>query len=366
MANTWQLARSLRVALFTIARSAVAVLCVYLLTQASAVAQDSTISPADLIGSWTLVSAQRIGEFPDRVGNGARPSGPPGRSRPASESTAGNGRPQRPEFGQPSSRGLLVLDGAGNVFEFFSSESRDQEASDSADLNTYGGFWGSYRIDQAAQHIVFEARDGVSPNVNGLTFSRRFRLDDDMLVLTSTDEPDAQANRRWTWQRNPVVDNLSPLYREVTGFWQHVEEGRLDLESGELDEPRNRAPSVIVYTPSGYVGVHFPPEGRNDAAEDEDDNGPTRLGGYIGYFGTLNVYPGEVTHNILSGVSPGSGSILRRFAEIEGDELIVTLQSVQTERENDEENDDDEGPRGPTVVRLKRLSSADHMLPPQG
>ena len=49
------------------------------------------------------------------------------------------------------------------------------------------------------------------------------------------------------------------------------------------------------------------------------------LRGYIGYYGALTVYPGQVFHNILAGVSPIGGSILRRSAVISGDELTVQL-----------------------------------------
>ena len=38
--------------------------------------------------------------------------------------------------------------------------------------------------------------------------------------------------------------------------------------------------------------------------------------GYIGYYGALTVYPGQVFHNILAGISPAAGTILRRSAEI--------------------------------------------------
>jgi len=66
----------------------------------------------------------------------------------------------------------------------------------------------------------------------------------------------------------------------------------------------------------------------------------------------LTVYPGEVFHNILGGVSPGAGTILRRYADIKDNELTVRLtptanQQVQTQ----------------TIVVLRRLSGADEMLP---
>ena len=117
---------------------------------------------------------------------------------------------------------------------------------------------------------------------------------------------------------------------------------------------RRRAPSVIVYTPGGFVGVHFPPLNRKPFASDTPtaDEARAALQGYIGYYGALTVYPGEVFHNILGGISPGAGTILRRYADIKGEELTVRLtpagnQQVQTQ----------------TIVILRRLSGEDEMLP---
>lgn len=259
-------------------------------------------------------------------------------------------------------RGLLVLDRAGYVFEFFSADSSiDADAPASGpqrSLADFGGFWGRYAVDDAAGRLRFEARDGVSPAVRGIGFERSFEIDGDRLIITSSDEPQAQGHTRWTWQRVPTVEHLSPAYREVVGFWQHVEEGQMDPATGELQSPRQRGPSVIVYTPGGFVGVHFPPQSRDgfSGQTPSADEAQAALRGYIGYFGTLNVYPGEVSHNILSGISPGTGSILRRYADIDGDELVVELQSTAV-------RSDEDPPRQPTVVILRRLSGADDMLP---
>ena len=260
-------------------------------------------------------------------------------------------------------RGLLVLDRAGYVFEYFSAETTGVDEGLTGPARTLaetGGFWGRYAVDDAAGRIRYDSWDGVSPAVRGLSFVRGFELDGDRLVITSTDEPQAQGETRWTWQRVPTVEHLSPAYREVVGFWQHVEEGQMNLETRELANPRQRGPSVIVYTPGGFVGVHFPPVTRESFTGETPtaEEAQAALRGYIGYFGTLNVYPGEVSHNILSGISPGTGSILRRYADIDGDELVVELQSA-----GGRAGSDGDRPRQPTIVRLKRLSGADDMLP---
>jgi hypothetical protein len=284
-----------------------------------------TDASAELVSSWLLVNAERD----IASGNARRVAG---------------------------SRGLLILDGAGNVFEFFTTPSAGPANSAQPDPRRIfadnGGFWGRYKAFPAEGRIDFEAEEGISPSVHGLKFSRRYELAGDRLIVTSTNEPQAQRDVRLTWQRVPTVEGFSPAYREVVGFWRHVEEHRVNTTTGAVDNERQRAPSVIVYTPGGFVGVHFPTLGRSPfAAETPTEAEAQAARNYLGYYGALGVYPGEVFHNILGGVSPSAGAILRRFAKVSGDELIVTLPSGNAQSTS------------ATIVRLKRLSGADDMLP---
>ncbi len=276
----------------------------------------------------------------------------------AVEKGVGNGEPVPVQ----APRGVLIFDAAGHVFEFFSTASREEPEAPQLDpqraFADFGGFWGRYAVDAAAERIRFEAEDGVSPSVRGLDFTRSYELEGDRLVVTSTDEPQAQRDTRWIWQRVPTVEHLTPAYRQVVGFWRHVEESRVNEATGEVLNASRRAPSVIVYTPAGFVGVHFPTLGREPFAGEAPTEAEAQaaLRAYLGYFGTLGVYPGEVAHNVLAGVSPGAGSILRRYAEISGDELVVRLQASAARAPEE---------RSPvvTTVRLRRLSGADDMLP---
>jgi hypothetical protein len=302
-----------------------AVTCAVALMSATATTAQQPDAAADLVSTWLLVSAER---------------------------DVASGQPRR----VPGARGLLVLDGAGNVFEFFSAPSAGPPNAAQPDppriFADNGGFWGRYEAAPAARRIDFEAEEGVSPNVRGLKFSRSYELAGDRLIVTSTDEPQAQRDVRLTWQRVPTVEHLSPAYREVVGFWRHIEEARLNTATGEIDSRRQRAPSVIVYTPGGFVGVHFPTLGRPPfAANTPTEEEAQAARNYLGYYGALGVYPGEVFHNVLGGVSPSAGAILRRFAKITGDELVVTLPSSNLQSTN------------ATIVRLRRLSGADEMLP---
>ena len=299
---------------------------VLLMSLAPAARAQQTDAAAGLVSSWLLVGAER---------------------------DIASGQPRR----VPGSRGLLILDGAGNVFEFFNTPSSAPTNATQPDPRRVfadnGGFWGRFEVVAAASRIDFVAEEGVSPSVRGRKFSRNYELAGDRLIVTTTNEPQAQRDVRLTWQRVPTVEGLSPAYREVVGFWRHVEESRLDTATGKVDNVRQRAPSVIVYTPGGFVGVHFPTLGRSPfAGETPTEEEAQAARNYLGYYGALTVYPGEVFHNILGGVSPGAGTILRRYADIKDNELTVRLtptanQQVQTQ----------------TIVVLRRLSGADEMLP---
>ena len=298
---------------------------VLLISATDAAHAQQTGTAADLVSSWLLVAAER---------------------------DIASGQARR----VTGARGLLVLDGAGNVFELFSAPSGDRAGSAPPDPRRVfadnGGFWGRYEAVPAAGRIDFVAEEGVSPSVGGREFSRSYELAGDRLIVTATDEPQAQGDVRLTWQRVPTVEHLSPAYREVVGFWRHVEEARLNTATGDVDNRRQRAPSVIVYTPGGFVGVHFPTLGRSPfAGETPTEEEAQAARNYLGYYGALGVYPGEVFHNVLGGVSPSAGSILRRFAKISGDELVVTIPSGNPQSTL------------ATTVHLRRLSGADDMLP---
>lgn len=301
-----------------------ALLCAVLVISAPEGARaQQTDAGAELVGTWLLAGAER---------------------------DVASGEPRR----VAQSRGLLILDGAGNVFEFFTTPSGAPPAQPDARrvFADNGGFWGRYEAFPAESRIDFAAEDGVSPSVHGLKFSRRYEIAGDRLIVTTSNEPQAQRDVRLTWQRVPTVENLSPAYREVVGFWRHVEESRLNTATGAVDNVRRRAPSVIVYTPSGFVGVHFPTLNRTPfAGETPTEEEAQAARNYLGYYGALGVYPGEVFHNILGGVSPTAGAILRRFAKVTGDELVVTLPSGNPQSTT------------ATIVRLRRLSGADDMLP---
>ena len=289
--------------------------------------ESSSFRPDALVSSWTLIGVERgiSGEKPERVAN---------------------------------PRGLLIFDAAGHAFEFVTTASRQQPETPQADplgmFAAYSGFWGGYRTDVEHKRITFKAQGAISLTTMGREFSRSVDQDGNRLTMTSIDEPHTQGGVRWTWQRVPTIDHLSPFYRQAVGFWEHIVERRVNVSTGAVVSESKRAPSVIVYTPGGFVGVHFPTLNRKPFAAENPtaDEARAALQGYLGYYGALTVYPGEVFHNILGGTSPAAGSILRRYADIKDNELTVRLtptgnQPVTTQ----------------TIVVLRRLSGIDDMLP---
>jgi hypothetical protein len=320
-----------------------ALLLLGLLAPQHSAAQRTSPSPsADLVGTWTLASIEQgvDGASPAMV---------------------------------PNPRGLLVFDAAGHVFETITRAAQGgnaggrgrgaQPAAAAPALSpaqttfaTFAGFWGGYRVDAGAKTIAYQPEGAVSPNVMGREMTRPFQLAGDTLTITSAaGEPHVQGVSRWTWERVPTVENLSPTYRRVIGFWQHVTEKRINLTTNTTTSETTRAPSIIVYTPSGYVGVHFPPLNRKPFATGTptDEEARAALMGYVGYFGALSVYPNMVFHQILAGASAGTGGTLKRPLEMKGNE--VTIKFPPTRNQQGQENT--------TWVTLRRLSGEADMIP---
>ena len=107
-------------------------------------------------------------------------------------------------------------------------------------------------------------------------------------------------------------------------------EKRVNATTGASGPETRRSPSVIVYTPAGFVGVHFPPLNRKPFAADAPtpEEAQAALRGYIGYYGALTVYPGQVFHNIL-GVQQqiliAVGSLVRRANRLQCGRAAICL-----------------------------------------
>jgi hypothetical protein len=283
----------------------------------------------DLVGTWTLSAVERMG-------GGA----------PATV---------------PLPRGLLVFDAAGHVFELASAGRRVVYAANQptpaeahAVYNNYSGFWGSYKVGD--QKITYRPEGAISPNAMDQDIVRSFTLKGDRLTIESaTGSPDGQDQMRWTWDRVPQLENITNANRQLLGFWRHIVERRLSETTGAVINEATRAPSVIAYTPSGYVGVHFPPLNRAKfvAALPTDDEAQAAIRGFVSYYGAYTLYPGLVFHHRLMILGNGASDSLRRFYEIKGDELTLKFPPGGASPL---------GPDGRTNVVLKRISGAEEMI----
>ena len=119
-----------------------------------------------------------------------------------------------------------------------------------------------------------------------------------------------------------------------------------------LSETR-RAPSIIVYTPSGYVGVHFPPLNRQRfaGAVPTDEEARAAIAGFVSYYGSYTLHPGIVFHHRLIILGNAQGDSLKRFYEITNDEINLKFPTVMNQ-----------GQEVRTVVTLKRLSGEKEMI----
>jgi hypothetical protein len=262
-------------------------------------------------------------------------------------------------------KGMLVFDRKGHYFELVDRPVPAALAKGLSDgqlgFYRYGGTWGRYNAARDTGRISFESFAGRSPNLTGAKFGRTFTItsvpdEQDRLITTSqAGELHTLGISTRTWQRVPDMAGIPQAMRGVFGFWRHDVEGQKAPDSGQVLTEVRRDPSVIVYTPAGFVGVHFPTRNRMPFAAAEPTEAEARQGNYLGYFATLGLYPGGrhqglIFHNILGG-SLTPGSTLRRFFDLRGDTVDLTF-PAGTNRQ---------GVRTQTYVKLQRLSGLDDM-----
>mgnify|MGYP001572569974 FL=1 len=283
-------------------------------------AQQRAATPSrELVGTWTLVSMQR----------GTDPA-------------------------VTNPRGMLAFDRAGHAIEIATRGGRTQGAEPQATFASYAGFWGGYRVDEAQRTIVFRPDGAVNPNAMGRDLARSYEMADDRLTIAAPpDAPATEKGMRWVWERVPPLENLSAAQRRVVGFWQHVVERRENAQTGATISETRRAPSVIVYTPSGYVGVHFPPLNRKPFAGElpTAEEARAAIGGYVGYYGVYLLYPGAVHHHQLASLN-GNVVSFKRFFEAGDSELNLRFPPAMAGNQMVR-----------TRVTLKRLSGESDMLP---
>jgi hypothetical protein len=289
-------------------------------------------TPPTLVGTWTLSSVQRVGAD----GKAAV---------------------------QILPRGVLIFDRAGHAFELAETGRRTPYAANQptpaearAVYNNYSGFWGGYTVDTSQKKITYRPEGALSPNAMGDAIVRTFELSGDRLVINATEgESDGLSGTQWTWDRTPQLENLTAANRKVLGFWRHVVEKRINVTTGAMQSETARAPSVIVYSPAGYVGVHFPPMNRPRFASTlpADEEAAAAIRGFVSYYGAYTLSPGIVFHHRLIILGTAPADTLKRFYTIAGDTLTLKFPLARNQQGDDIR----------TEVTLKRISGEKEMIP---
>jgi len=283
----------------------------------------------DLVGTWSPVLVERLGA-------GAAPAV------------------------VPNPRGMLVYDGAGHVLEIVTRGDRAPYAAGQPTpvealtaYTNFAGFWGRYEVDAARGRLTYRVEGAVDPNLMGQADERTCEYRDGRLaIVTTRPRPGAPGGLRVSWERVPPLADLSPAHRQLVGFWQHVVERRLDGADTVLSEVR-RSPSIIVYTPTGHVGVHFPPldRARFAGVVPADEEARAAIAGYVGYYGVYTLHPGAVFHHRQATLGSAQGDMLQRFYQIAGGEITLRFPPGRFQ-----------GQESRMVVVLRRLSGEADML----
>ena len=163
---------------------------------------------------------------------------------------------------------------------------------------------------------------------------------------------------RWTWERVPQLENLTAANRRLVGFWQHVVERRVNVATGAMLTETVRAPSIIVYTPSGYVGVHFPPMNRQRfaGATPTDDEARAAITG-VRQLLRRRTRCTRASCSITGSSSSATpqGDSLKRFYEITNDQLNAEVPDGDESRPGNPDGSD------PEAIERRERDDADHV-----
>lgn len=260
-------------------------------------------------------------------------------------------------------QGLIIFDSAGHVAEIITRGNRKtyaipnrptpEEALEA--FNTFAGFWGSYRVDEKTRVITYRPEGAVNPSQMGQDIKRGYELSGDQFVVTSeAGESNTEGIMRWTWQRVPDIENLSPEYRKMVGFWLWVGDKVINPADGSTISVSKRDPSIIVYAPSGYISVLWPPSNRKPLAGHmaTGEEAKADMAGYIGYIAVLTLHPGWVVHHQVFAIAPGVNGSLDRAYEVVGDEVHLSFPPTPAQG----------GGMRQALVTLRRLSGAQEMI----
>jgi hypothetical protein len=129
---------------------------------------------ADFVGTWELVSIERVsesGEWSPVLYAGADPVG------------------------------VIMYDGIGNMAVQISTAPRVTEIPGASPewVNGYIAYYARYEVDVAAGTVTHHRRNHLNPEISGLSVVRYFHFDGDILTLTVA--PDRTVRLNWARAR---------------------------------------------------------------------------------------------------------------------------------------------------------------------
>jgi hypothetical protein len=200
-------------------------------------------------------------------------------------------------------------------------------------LSGFTAYFGSFGVNEAAGTITHQTLGALDPAISGTDIVERFTLAGNRLALRAPAAPSG-SHRTLTWERLPDQPNLSPVQRQLVGFWRLVSTERRNSK-GELVRAYPGWTGFIAYAASGHMLVHMaePYRRRPVGAVPTPDEAVAAYQNYTSYFGTYTI--GEsgrsLVHHVEGSVNPASaGTDTERFFELSGKQLILRPPAIKT------------------------------------
>jgi hypothetical protein len=200
-------------------------------------------------------------------------------------------------------------------------------------LNGFTAYFGSFSVNEAAGTVTHQTLGALQPQISGTDLLERFTLAGSRLALRSAGVTSGPA-QTLTWERLPDLSSLTPLHRQLIGFWRLVSTERRNSK-GDLVRAYPGWTGFIVYAASGHMLVHMtePYRRRPVGAVPTPEEAMAAYQNYTSYFGTYTIQASgrSLVHHVEGSVNPGSaGSDTERFFEISGNHLILRPPAIKT------------------------------------
>ena len=234
-----------------------------------------------------------------------------------------------PAAGSADPTGLMMVDpdryvGIGIMQagrqKYAGSEPTPAEAK--AAMESFTSYFGTYAVDPAARSVSFHFDGSLDPNLTDTNQKSSFAISGSRLTMKLPLRAKG-VEHSLTWERLPDLTTLSPIQRQLVGFWK--------LVPNEGQNPDGRK-GFIIYSSAGYMSVHIMPAGRTKYS----GSGPTpdeakAAMRYTCYFGPFKVNEQDryVVHQRIGHTIPASiGTNAQRFYEFAGNRLILRFVST--------------------------------------